>query len=552
MLMHLKRLFPTDTPVLRLLSAFWQWRAVWIGSTLLFTAIGLFYALFLKSNVWVATQGMIVRDEATATAMRLGRFESQTQMKTAQEMLMELARNPSVIRKALSSVPQENSYNFLQVFGKSSMTEPTSKEIEAFGKRNVTVRAPHGAELGTTEIIYLDVKLGSKQRAIAMVEAITGFLEQELQQVRQSRAEGIIAELRAAEDVADSALQRATKKLQSIEIAVGTDLADLRGLTDANTGSTNRLMLDMVRDDLRKGEIELQMHQENLESVRAAIREPDLLAQVTDRLTDTQPTIKKLREALAEAYIRTTQQMGRYSELHPEVLVAQQTEVHVRQRLMKELEAAGSAIEGSIALTSRRMQRLHEQEQELGKRLNLLAQIRADYTNTVAEVKARSDELHSIRRDLTQALAARDAASKSSLITRLDNPILGEKPLGPGRTTIAGAALFGGLMLGLGVVFLLVPIHEPNSPASCRGMAVPVGQASDHREPFASADRRAGAALFTDDRAPMERQTEGHDDSVVKSSGPIPVLGDPAVLDYQEMYPLIASPFTNQFSTSKL
>jgi hypothetical protein len=39
-------------------------------------------------------------------------------------------------------------------------------------------------------------------------------------------------------------------------------------------------------------------------------------------------------------------------------------------------------------------------------------------------------------------------------VTRIDQPETGPYPAGPGRTTIAGAGFIGGLMLGLGLVFL--------------------------------------------------------------------------------------------------
>jgi polysaccharide biosynthesis transport protein len=559
---RLERPVENDTPALRLLLSFWQWKAVWIATTLLSASMGLVYAVVLKRDIWVASQGMIVRDEATATAMRLGRFESQTQMKTAQETLMEMAKNPRVIRSALSSVPSDSTIKPWPWTLSKSDGAPTAREIEAFGKKNVNIRAPHGAELGTTEIIYLDIKEKSPERAVKLAKAIGNALEEQLKLVRQNRAEGIIQELRAAEEVADNQLQLSTNKLQQMEVAAGADLADLRGLTDANSGSTNRLMLDMVRDDLRRGEIELQLHLENLESARAALENPELLAQVTARLVDTQPTIKKLREALAEASIRTTQQLGRYSELHPEVIIAQKTERQVQQRLMKELEATVSAIEGSVALTQRRMARLYEQEQELGRRLNRLAQIRADYTNSVAEVRARSEEVHQIRRDLTQAIAARDAAGTSSLITRLDEPLLNERPMGPGKTTIVGAALVGGLLLGLGIVFLLVPL-EGNSFAAGQGksedhMSGQQGDSAAMRQAAWGAQRRSAAqhTLAAEHVSVAQTVSVAQQVSAAQeANGPQSLEAVPCPaksISYDDFYPVIAGPMTSQPPSARI
>lgn len=440
--------------ILHVAKPFWDWRMLWGGCAVAFTALGLCYAVLLKRDTWVASQGMIVRDEATGAVMRLGRFESQTQMKAAQETILETAQSSVVVQDALNAVGRNPKF-----FGLWKSDKPFSlSEAESFARDCVKVRAPRGAELGTTEVIYLDVKNGSQERALLLATALCDSLEKQLQKVRQQRAEGIICELEAAVAVAQTDLDSSTKKMEQIEVAAGADLADLRGLTDANTGSTNRLMLDLVRDDLRKAEIELQNHRDNQTATQAALDNYSLLLQVTDQLADTQPAIKKLREGLADATIQTAQLQGKYSDQHPEVLTALNTEEQFRQNLRNELLAVQVALVGSISLCEKRMTKLLQQEEELGKRLNRLADIRADYTNVVSEVRARSDELQRTRRELTLATAARDAAGASSLITRLNQPVLGDKPLGPSRKTIIGGALASGLFLGLGVVFLLVPL----------------------------------------------------------------------------------------------
>jgi hypothetical protein len=129
--------------------------------------------------------------------------------------------------------------------------------------------------------------------------------------------------------------------------------------------------------------------------------------------------------------------------------------------LLRELASSELAILGAIELCENKIAKLNDQENELGKRLNLLADIRADYTNVVSEVKATNEELQQIKRELTQAMAARNAASTSSLITRIDQPLLGDRPVGPGRTTIVGGAMVGGLFFGLGIAFLLTPLNAP-------------------------------------------------------------------------------------------
>ncbi len=63
--------------------------------------------------------------------------------------------------------------------------------------------------------------------------------------------------------------------------------------------------------------------------------------------------------------------------------------------------------------------------------------------------------------------AARDAALTTSLLTRIDDPVLGERPVGPGRTTILAAMTIAGFVFRLGVVFLLTPL-DGSTPDSGR------------------------------------------------------------------------------------
>lgn len=386
--------------------------------------------------------------------MRLGRFESQTQMKVAQETVLEIARNPQVVEAALKEVGRPAKF-----FGLLQNNDPPTKsEVEDFAKSCVSVRAPRGAELGTTEMIYLDVKQGSKDRAVKLAMAICDALELQLKSVRIERAGGVIQELEAAKSVCEDSLQLATEELRKMEVDAGSDLADLRGLSDSAVGSTNRFMLDMVRDELRKADLSIKTMTPNVQFAQAAMENPSLILQAADALTASNPVILKLREGLSEAMVRTSNLEGKFTSNHPEVVNARKAETSFRDNIRAELQRIIQGYEAAIGITQQKIQALDQQERELGQRLNRLAELRPKYSNLVAEVKSRSDKLSHVKNELTETIAARDAAGASSLLTRLDNPVLGEKPIGPGRTTIVGGAAVGGLMFGLGVVFLLIPL----------------------------------------------------------------------------------------------
>ncbi|HEX3870686.1 MAG TPA: hypothetical protein VHV77_09630, partial [Pirellulales bacterium] len=64
-------------------------------------------------------------------------------------------------------------------------------------------------------------------------------------------------------------------------------------------------------------------------------------------------------------------------------------------------------------------------------------------------------------RKLVEARAAHASAEKASLISRVDSPDTGSKPVGPTTTILLLAGLAGGLVVGAGVLVLTV---EPSTP----------------------------------------------------------------------------------------
>ncbi len=448
----------TNQQLLQLVRIYWQWRWLWIGSTAAFAGLGLFYVLFLKTDTWVASQGLIIRDEANGAVVRLGRFESQTEMKAAQETVAEMARNAQVVADALRAVGREPKRTWWFT-ARTDHRAPTSKEVEEIAKECIAVRAPRGAELGTTEVIYLDVKQQSRPRALALNKALCDALERRMQQVRQARASGVIGELKAARDAAARDLDEATEKLRAMEAAAGADLTDLRSLTDATAaGSSTRQALDMVKIEIRQAEMQLAELNVDLRTALESFQHPDKLLLTPSKLMNSHPGLKQLREGLAAATIATSQLRGRYTDAHPSVRTAVEAETQIRQQLRAELGLAVETLRREVALAQERLEKLQAQRESYERRIKQLGEVRAVYANLANEVRGRSERLQTAERALAEAEAARDAAMTSSLITRIDDPLIGEKPIGPGRSTILAGATFSGLFFGFGVVFLLSPI----------------------------------------------------------------------------------------------
>lgn len=442
----------SSNAISKLLRVCAQWWWVWTGTTVTFGAVGLCYVLLLKNDVWVASQGLIVRDEANGAVMRLGRFQSQTEMKAAQETIIELARNPHVLTNALKAIGPDPSQPG------ALATWPNAKDVEDTVK-NVVVRAPRGAELGTTEVIYLDTKHGSRQRAYQLNVAICDALESRLQEVRRSRADGVLAELTTACNTAMEDLKSVTQRLQDMERQAGADLSDLRGMTDSGANvNSSRTQLDAVKNELHQAQLHMRQLVLDLELADQALASTDQMLG-PNSIVNSQPGLKKLREGLADARIHAAQLQGKFTQDHPLVIASIKAERGLESRLREEYELARVSLAKDVELAQRRIDDLKQQQSQLESRLANIANIRAAYGNLAAEVRSRSQIVQDAQRQLSEVQAARDAASSCSLVTRIDDPLASETPVGPGRSTIFAGTTLAGLLFGLGAVFLLNPFE---------------------------------------------------------------------------------------------
>ena len=455
----------TNTKFIELLKTYWAWRRLWIATTVAFGGLGLVYVLFLKNDMWTASQGLIVRDEANGAVMRLGRFQSQTEMKAAQETILEMARNTQVLREALLEVGPAKS--FLS-FNKISENWPSQREVSELAEDAIGVRAPQGAEFGTTEVIYLDIKQHTRDRALELNKAVCEALDSRLRQVRVARADGVINELVRASSMATEDLKKASDQLQIVEREAGADLADLRGLSEANgSGSASRTQLENVKTELRQVETLHASLLSDLALLKETQADPERLLSAPASILSAHPGLKKLREGLADAQLNTSQLRGRFTASHPLVFVATSAESEIKQQLQTELAQATSNSQREVTVSQARLDKLKKQQQQLEERLERLARIRTEHEQLNQEVRSRTRILQDAERQLADTRAARDAALTTSLLTRIDDPVLGERPVGPGRSTILAAMTMAGLCFGLGIVFLLTPL-DGSAPDSGR------------------------------------------------------------------------------------
>ena len=427
-----------------------------VVSTLLCTFMALFFSL-IKQDVWTATQGLLVRDEALGDMQRVGRFESTDAMQTAQETILELSRFPSVVRPALTQVGPGKSAKHRSDF-------PTDDDFEGLQK-NISVSAPGGAQFGRTEMIYLTVKAEDSARAVKLTNAVVDHLEKQLQLLRRERYVSIISELERTVKLAHNELERATKEIERIEAAVGTDLVSLRDLTDnqSGEGSLVREFSDLKRE-IRVAKATVAS-QENLRRVLIkAYKNPRSIVATPNDLLTTQPSIKRLKDGLIDAQLRTSQLLGIMTPQHPNIKAAKLTEKQIQRQLYNELRIAIRGLDADLEVSRAKVANIADLLSSSEDSLLDVGKLRARYSNLRAEVENKTNFLDQAVLDLAKARGNQRASTEVSLLTRIDKPIPSIRPVGPGKKTIVLGGMFGGLAIAGGLIFLIEPIGAPNLP----------------------------------------------------------------------------------------
>jgi uncharacterized protein involved in exopolysaccharide biosynthesis len=458
------------TPILRV---FRDHPKRWLIPAFVATALAGAYAL-VRPATWEASQALIVRNEAASSQDAPGRFVQPDEMKTVQETILELVKSRGVLRAALEQVgpPALTSCSSPRGTGDVSSAGlnnapqgwPSPDDVADL-RDALKLTPPKGAEFGKTEVFYLKVRDRDPRRAIALADAICGQLETAIGRCARDKAQSMSRELQKAVEVADADLEQSTGKLGKIERQVGSDLAELRLLCEASPGeSALQRTAAEIRTELRQVRAAQKSNEQLLALLTQAQAEPERLVATPNTLLESQPALKKLKEGLIEAQLTTAQLLGRMSDAHPLVIAAKQSQAEIRSRLHEELANAIRAVEVDLRLGMEKAAMLDGQQAALGARLDVLAALRAPYANQLAQTRKCSELLDRAQQRLADARASHATAGTTSLISPIDGPDAGTRPIGPGRATIVLLGMVGGLLAGFGVLLLTV-----NPADACHG-----------------------------------------------------------------------------------
>lgn len=223
-------------------------------------------------------------------------------------------------------------------------------------------------------------------------------------------------------------------------------------------------MSNELEAELRTYRAQVGSNLELLSLLEAAKDEPGQLLASPSRLLEAQPALRRLKDGLVDAQLRTATVLGTMSPEHPAAKSALAGEQEIGAHLSEEIAIAIKGLQIELRLAQERVAGLERNREDLQNRLLQLANVRAEYSNLVAATRHRSDILKTAQQELAEAHAGQAAARTSSLITLIDQPDAGSKPSGPGRTTVVLGGLMAGLFVAFGIVFLTIqPAALPDS-----------------------------------------------------------------------------------------
>lgn len=419
----------------------------WVGPAIVCTVLAALYSL-VAPRYWRATQALTVRPEAASVSeQQLGKFSDLSEMKALQATILELAKSQSVVQETLREVGPTGIF-------RSAANWPTRQDVEDF-REQIDVRPPGGAEFGQTEVFYLSVRNRSRERAAKLVAALSDQLELRMQDLRDERAQSMMAELEGTVAMAEADLAGRTEQLSTFEAKIGADLAELRNL-NAMTGNQSDAAqaLQTIDAERRANEFRRRQNEQLLALLTAAQHDPRQLVATPHSLLQSQPALGRLKDALVDAQVETAELLGRLADEHPIVLAARETEQRLQRQMHDELAAAIKGLEVDLEFDANRDQALNEKFAAGRERLARLAGARAEYASLVAAVENHTKIVESARTNLADARADQASAHSASVIGRIDGVEAGVRPVGPSRLTITAAGGVAGLVFGFGLVFL--------------------------------------------------------------------------------------------------
>lgn len=416
------------------------------------------YVNFVRSESYTARQTLIVRDDLLGQSLKPGQFESLDLMKSAQETILEIARKPQVVRKAMRTIGPAR----VGFFGVSD-SWPNDKTIETV-QGSIELSAPNGAEFGHTETVHLIAKSDSRERAGKFVMALLDEINIKINEVRDLRLRSMTDELTLIRDSAQSSLAASAEQLSAMEREIGADLPTLRSLSDPQSGEgAMSQTLTQIRLERRQFENRLHSAENQRKTLVAATHDPNAILATSDELFSFQPALSRLKQELIEAQSALAESVGRYEQAHPQVQKQQEQVRSMHRQIHQELDSAKRGLKGQIATLTQKVNKSLAQEAKIEARFNRISSKRVDYLRLDEEVKKKTEVFNEAQGHLASVQRLGSEEFSVTLLTPVDDPQVSTRADGLGAKAIILGSGLAGILAGFGLVLLLDPGLEAKS-----------------------------------------------------------------------------------------
>ena len=388
--------------------------------------------------------------------------------------------------------------------------DPQKQDVTAF-QISYSARDPHVAQLVTRELTDLFINENNKVRQQES-EGTTSFLEQQLEDARQSLAEQE-AKVRQFEGQHEGDLP--TQQASNLQILSGLQ-AELQSEEDnLNTAKQQRVylqaLLSQQRDTLSKvrptGNGVAAAAPTNLETVEDQLEKAqNQLADLSSRYTDQYPDVQNVKHQIARleaerdnliAAAKAKSKSAKQASDDPESigqidptlsapaqqtqssLQANQLEITNRESVINNLKAKLSDYQGRLNLEPATEQQL------------------ADLNRGYAQSQANYDDLLK-KRDESEMATSMERLQQGERFTVLDPPSLPAKPDFPNRLKFCGMGFGVGMVLGLvvagGFEFMDDRLHDEKQIKALLPVAV-ISEVPEIVSPFDAQKTRRRVAI---------------------------------------------------------
>lgn len=418
-------------PVQGITTAFLRWNSIWIASTAICTIGGLLYVQLGQPRRWTATQRLII-DEDFGEELRDSANSSEFLESTAKQASLEFSqkRNAAIdaskVELRLASVSAESSDQYRRNLSLAIQVSASSKQ--------------QAAELATEARRAAETRLR---------EAMRERLDEETVE-HERLAQEVASELETAENLLVELPSKAEQEL-------GIAAKDVVWSTGDSALKRRWDRICIAADHLEEQRLELQHERKRTEQL---LDNPAGLLEQHVSETNRNAKLKELRGGWATSLMHITELKSRYTEAHPLVIAARETERSLAAQVNAELENSSVLLKEELSANQADIAALEEEQFEVRVAMGQLTSFLGQYADAIDLSEQKNVELKAAESALAEALAKREAIASASLVTSQDAPTLAAiEPDVAGSTVVAGATL-SGLILGFGLIFLFKPLDS--------------------------------------------------------------------------------------------